>query len=81
MLEWLKRAVLKTVVRDERTVGSNPTPAAMKKGCETMQVTYIIKDQGLVLTKYFDSEYLCRKFVNKLKRSKKCLLVSYPLFK
>lgn len=28
MAEWLNAAVLKTVVRDERTVGSNPTPAA-----------------------------------------------------
>ena len=32
MAEWLNAAVLKTVVRDERTVGSNPTPAAIKMG-------------------------------------------------
>ena len=28
MAEWIKATVLKTVVRDERTVGSNPTVAA-----------------------------------------------------
>lgn len=32
------------------------------------------------VTKTFDSLYKARLFVNKLKRSKTCVLISYPLF-
>ena len=46
-----------------------------------MSVTYRIKDTGKVITKEFDSEYRCRVFVNKLKHSAKCELISYQLFK
>lgn len=45
-----------------------------------MSVVFI-NDRGKRVEKTFDSEYLCRKFVTKLKHSKKCTLVSYPLFK
>lgn len=45
-----------------------------------MSVTFI-NEKGNHVTKRFDSEFLCRKFVNRLKRSKRCTLVSYPLFK
>lgn len=45
-----------------------------------MSVVFI-NERGTRVTKTFDSAYLCRKFVNKLKRSKRCVLVSYPLFK
>lgn len=45
-----------------------------------MKVTFI-NERGNHVTKTFDSEYLCRNFVNKLKHSKRCVLVSYPLFK
>lgn len=45
-----------------------------------MKVTYIINESKTRVTKTFESAYLCRQFVNKLKRSKKCTLVSYPLF-
>lgn len=41
--EWLIGAVLKTVVRDERTVGSNPTSSFSRKGL------YIV---GCVLTQH-----------------------------
>ena len=43
-------------------------------------VTYIVKKTGVKLTKSFQSPYLARGFVNKLKRSKDCVLVSYPIF-
>ena len=45
-----------------------------------MSVVFI-NEHGDRVEKTFDSVYLCRKFVNKLKHSKKCVLVSYPLFK
>ena len=45
-----------------------------------MSVVFI-NDRGTRVEKVFDSEFQCRKFVNKLKRSKRCTLVSYPLFK
>lgn len=33
---------------------------------------------GTIVTKYFTSAYHCSKFVNKVKRSKKIKLLSYP---
>lgn len=45
-----------------------------------MSVVFI-NDRGNRVEMHFDSPYLCQKFVNKLKRSKKCTLVSYPQFK
>ena len=44
-------------------------------------VTFIVNETQELLTKPFDSHYLAWKFVNKMKRSKKCTLVSYPVFK
>lgn len=44
-------------------------------------VTFIVNATREQLTRSFDSEYLAWKFVNKLKHSKRCTLVSYPLFK
>ena len=44
-------------------------------------VTFIVNATRETLTRSFDSEYLAWKFVNKLKHSKRCTLVSYPLFK
>lgn len=43
-----------------------------------MEVTFIVKKDGKRVTKSFSSPYLCRQFVNKLRHSKKCILVSYP---
>jgi len=45
-----------------------------------LKVTYIVNKSGVRLTKGFDSEFLARKFVNKLRRSWVCTLVSYPIF-
>lgn len=45
-----------------------------------MSVVFI-DECGNRVEKRFDSEYLCRKFVTRLKHSKMCVLVSYPLFK
>ena len=59
--------------------GRNLSPIKVK-GDDGMSVVFI-NDKGSRVEKKFDSEYLCSKFVNKLKRSKKCVLVSYPLFK
>ena len=44
-------------------------------------VSFIINATGVKLTKSFESPYNARQFVNKLKHSKRCTLVSYPLFK
>lgn len=44
-----------------------------------MSVVFI-NERGTRVEKIFDSAYLCRKFVNKLKHSKRCVLVSYPNF-
>lgn len=44
-------------------------------------VRFIVRATGVRLTKSFESEYMAYKFVNKLKHSKNCILVSYPLFK
>ena len=44
-------------------------------------VTFITNTVGVRLVKSFESERMARQFVNKLKRSKRCTLVSYPIFK
>lgn len=44
-------------------------------------VRFIIKATGVKLTKSFESPYNARQFVNKLKHSKHCVLLSYPNFK
>lgn len=44
-----------------------------------MSVVFI-DAKGNRVTKTFDSAYHCRLFINKLKHSKKCVLVSYPNF-
>lgn len=44
------------------------------------EVTYIVNATGTKLKRSFDSPYLAWKFVNKLRHSKKCTLVSYPYF-
>lgn len=41
-------------------------------------VRFIVLETGVVVDKRFDSYYICRKFVNKMKHSSKCRLVSYP---
>lgn len=43
-------------------------------------VVYIVNATGAKLKHSFDSLYLAWKFTNKIKRSKKCTLVSYPNF-
>ena len=43
-------------------------------------VRYIIAKTGSKLVKSFESKYEARKFVNKMKHSKNCVLLSYPLF-
>ena len=44
------------------------------------KVEYIVNESGVRVTKGFNSPFLCKKFLNKLKHSKKCKLVSYPVF-
>lgn len=44
-------------------------------------VVFKVISTGAKVEKSFDSEYQCRLFVNKLRHSKRCLLISYPLFK
>lgn len=43
------------------------------------EVVYKVLKDGTIIHKKFDSPYLCRQLVNKLKRSKICELVSYPV--
>lgn len=45
------------------------------------KVTFIVNATRQKLTKSFNSEDMARKFVNKLRYSKRCTLLSYPLFK
>lgn len=45
-------------------------------GC--YEVTYIVKETGAKLIRSFDSERECARFINKLRHSKKCILVSWP---
>ena len=44
-----------------------------------LTVTYIVKESGVRVNKTFDSDFRCRAFIRKLRHSKKCILVSYPL--
>lgn len=44
-------------------------------------VRFLIKATGVKLVKSFESEYMAYLFVNRMKRSKNCSLLSYPLFK
>lgn len=50
--------------------------------CPSMpyNVTFIVKSSGEKVTRGFASPYLAQKFINKLKYSKKCSLISYPIF-
>lgn len=41
-------------------------------------VVFIANDSGRKLVRNFDSPWKAMKFVNKLKHSKRCTLVSYP---
>lgn len=43
------------------------------------KVIYRIRGTDTVITKEFGSPYLCRSLVAKLKHSKKCELISYPI--
>lgn len=44
-------------------------------------VRFLIVESGIVVDKDFESYIKCRNFVNKLRFSKKCRLISCPLFK
>lgn len=44
------------------------------------KVTFRENKTGKLLLRTFDSEYFCRQFVQKLKRSRRCTLLNYPLF-
>lgn len=46
-----------------------------------LSVRFIVVATGAVVDKRFDSYYECRKFINKLRHSTKCQLVSYPNFR
>lgn len=43
-------------------------------------VVFRVNASGAVVRKRFTSLYRCRIFVNKLKHSNECSLISYPLF-
>ena len=44
------------------------------------KVTFFVKASRATLTKSFDSPFFAERFVRKLKRSKTCVLLSYPTF-
>lgn len=52
----------------------------MSLGNGFYEVRFIVRATGIAVTRGFDSPYLAWKFVNKLRHSKKCMLVSYPDF-
>ena len=45
------------------------------------KVSFLVNATREKFVRSFDSEYQARLFVNKLRYSKRCTLVSYPLFK
>lgn len=45
-----------------------------------LRVVFLVKETGAIVERVFDSEYFCRRFVNKLRHSKRCRLISCPLF-
>lgn len=45
-----------------------------------LEVIFLVVKSGERVSRVFTSEYECRIFVNKLRHSKKCQLISYPLF-
>ncbi len=45
-----------------------------------LTVRFLVVDTDTVVEKHFDSMYHCRNFVNKMRYSKKCKLLSYPNF-
>lgn len=44
------------------------------------KVTFLVNASRVKLTRSFDSPHLAKKFVNKLRHSTRCTLVSSPLF-
>lgn len=44
------------------------------------RVVFMVNQSKTVITRYFDSPYKCKIFVNKLNYSKKCTLISCPVF-
>lgn len=44
------------------------------------EVTFLVNATEARVTRRFDSPYLARKFVNKLRYSKRCTLLAYPVF-
>lgn len=45
-----------------------------------LTVTFIVLETGITVSREFNSYYKCRNFVNKLRHSTKCRLVSCPIF-
>lgn len=58
----------------------NPTYYAENATFGYYNVTFIVNASRQKLTKCFDSPYQAKLFVNKLRHSKRCTLISYPLF-
>lgn len=56
------------------TCGADKTPPY------DYNVTYIVKESGVKLIRSFESEFMAYQFTNKLRHSKRCVLVSSPLF-
>lgn len=56
------------------------TPESRDDGFGFYKVTFIVNDTKQVVTRSFDSPKIAQNFVNKLKHSKKCKPLSYPLF-
>ena len=46
-----------------------------------LRVVFQVISTGSFVEKSFDSEYFCRRFVNKLRHSNRCRLVTYPNFR
>lgn len=44
------------------------------------KVTFLVNSNCVKLTRSFDSPYLAKKFVTRLKHSRRCTLISSPIF-
>lgn len=51
-------------------------PSATVYPTQGFEVRYMVNESGVIVTKAFKSEHECVVFINKLKHSKKCTLVS-----
>ena len=76
----MESAVTRFEFPGKRNPPPNATYYAENAAFGYYNVTFIVNESRQKLTKCFDSPYQAKLFVNKLRHSKRCTLISYPLF-